>query len=171
MRRSSSRELAPSIDLEVMANEGVAIEADPQQIMQVLLNLSLSARDAMPEGGKLTIEARRCLSGESYAFGVVPTTDRFGQITVRDTGTGISEDMLTQLFDPFFTTKKLGTGLGLPIAHKVVEIHGGHIFVESLPGHGTTFHIFIRSTSDMSRAQQPAEKRSTVGRSRLRVLR
>jgi PAS domain S-box-containing protein len=152
--------LAPSIDLEVAADEEIEIEADAQQIMQVLLNLSLNARDAMPAGGTLSIRARRCLSGETYPFGVVPTADRFAQIAVRDTGTGIPEEMLTQLFDPFFTTKKLGTGLGLPIAHKVVEIHGGHIFVESRVGEGTTFHLFLPLARERSHGGGTAGRRA-----------
>jgi PAS domain S-box-containing protein len=141
--RELREQLASSIDLQIATNGEVELEADRQQIMQVLLNLSLNARDAMSEGGSLTIEARRCLRGETYSFGVVPAADRFAQISVRDTGAGISEEMLAHLFDPFFTTKKPKTGLGLAIAHRLVEIHGGHIFVESRLGEGTAVHVFL----------------------------
>jgi hypothetical protein len=136
--------LIPSaIHLEIRTAGAVTLDADPQQIMQVFLNLAINARDAMPEGGVLRISAAPSLSGENYSFGVVPSADRFAHAVVEDTGSGISEEVLKHVFDPFYTTKKNGTGLGLPIAYKIVEVHGGHIFVESEPGRGTAFHIFL----------------------------
>jgi signal transduction histidine kinase len=103
--------------------------ADPQQLQQILLNLSLNAVDAMPNGGTLTI-------GAAAARGQAVT------ITVADTGIGIDADVLPRIFQPFFTSKKRrGLGLGLPICDRIVKSHGGKIEVESRPGEGTTFTI------------------------------
>jgi PAS domain S-box-containing protein len=105
--------------------------ADPQQLQQVLLNLSLNAVDAMPNGGTLSI-------GASFdaAEGIV--------VTVADTGSGIDPEVLPRIFQPFFTSKKRrGLGLGLPICDRIVKAHGGRITVESRPGHGTTFKIYL----------------------------
>jgi signal transduction histidine kinase len=103
--------------------------ADPQQLQQILLNLSLNAVDAMPNGGTLTI-------GAAAAWGQAVT------ITVADTGIGIDADVLPRIFQPFFTSKKRrGLGLGLPICDRIVKSHGGKIEVESRPGEGTTFTI------------------------------
>jgi len=103
--------------------------ADPQQLQQILLNLSLNAVDAMPNGGTLTI-------GAAAARGEAVT------ITVADTGIGIDADVLPRIFQPFFTSKKRrGLGLGLPICDRIVKCHGGKIEVESRPGEGTTFTI------------------------------
>jgi signal transduction histidine kinase len=105
--------------------------ADPQQLQQVLLNLSLNAVDAMPNGGTLSI-------GASFdaAEGIV--------VTVADTGSGIDPEVLPRIFQPFFTSKKRrGLGLGLPICDRIVKAHGGRITVESRRGHGTTFKIYL----------------------------
>jgi signal transduction histidine kinase len=105
------------------------IHADPQQLQQVLLNLSLNAVDAMPKGGILTIAAKH------------DAPDRL-MITVADTGIGIDADVLPRIFQPFFTSKKRrGLGLGLPICDRIVKAHSGRIEVESVPGKGTTFTI------------------------------
>lgn len=105
------------------------IHADPQQLQQVLLNLSLNAVDAMPKGGTLTIGAK-----QESPNGLT--------ITVADSGIGIEPDVLPRIFQPFFTSKKRrGLGLGLPICDRIVKAHGGRIEVESMPGEGTRFTI------------------------------
>jgi two-component system cell cycle sensor histidine kinase/response regulator CckA len=105
------------------------IHADPQQLQQVLLNLSLNAVDAMPKGGMLTIAAKQ------------ESPSRL-TITVADTGIGIEPDVLPRIFQPFFTSKKRrGLGLGLPICDRIVKAHGGRIEVNSIPGEGTRFTI------------------------------
>jgi signal transduction histidine kinase len=102
--------------------------ADPQQLQQVLLNLTLNAVDAMPKGGTLTVGA--ALDSAGFV------------ITVADTGVGIEPEVLPRIFQPFFTSKKRrGLGLGLPICDRIVKSHGGKIRVDSRPGHGTTFEI------------------------------
>jgi len=107
------------------------MHADPQQLQQVLLNLSLNALDAMPKGGTLTIGA---------------SIDSSNQLTmtVADTGIGIDADLLPRIFQPFFTSKKRrGLGLGLPICARIVKSHGGRIEVDSEPGRGTIFKIHL----------------------------
>src|SRR5213594_2384045 len=111
------------------------ISADPQQLEQVLVNLYLNAIGAMPEGGKLIVEANT---------EPVDGTDRMVVITVADTGFGIEKNDLPKIFQPFFTAKKgRGLGLGLPICKRIVKNHGGRIDVESEPGHGTTFKLYL----------------------------
>jgi PAS domain S-box-containing protein len=110
------------------------IYADSQQLQQVLMNLVFNAAEAMPGGGKLTIRALKSQGRENLATELI--------ITVSDTGTGIASDNLVHIFRPFFTTKKKkGMGLGLAICERIMEAHGGRIFVESDPGKGTTFHL------------------------------
>jgi PAS domain S-box-containing protein len=112
------------------------ISADPQELEQVLVNLYLNAIDAMPDGGRLTVGAK--------ASQGVPGIRQEVTITVSDTGFGISPEDLSKIFQPFFTArKKSGLGLGLPICDRIIKNHGGRIKVESQPGHGTTFEIYL----------------------------
>jgi signal transduction histidine kinase len=106
------------------------IHADPRQIEQVLVNLYLNAIDAMPNGGSLTIEAKKAPDGVT--------------ITVADTGFGIEAKDLSKIFQPFFTSKKrTGLGLGLPICERIIRNHGGNIEVASQAGRGTTFRVYL----------------------------
>jgi PAS domain S-box-containing protein len=123
------------------------ISADATQLKQVLLNLCVNARDAMPLGGSVRITARNLNAppaGEKAAHGTIPT-GACVRLSVADTGTGIAPQILDKIFDPFFTTKELGkgTGLGLSTILGVVRGHDGAIQVESSPGAGTTFHIYF----------------------------
>jgi PAS domain S-box-containing protein len=113
------------------------IEADRTQVHQTLLNLCLNARDAMPEGGLITISTS-CDS-------LPPPGKRFVRCTVKDTGTGMDEETQKRIFEPFFTTKEpgKGSGLGLSVAYGIMESHRGFITVESTPGHGTTFELLF----------------------------
>ena len=107
------------------------IYADPQQLQQVLVNLSLNAMDAMPTGGKLIFRANQYSPDQLT-------------IAVADTGFGIDAATLAKIFQPFFTAKKWrGMGLGLPICARIIKSHGGRIDVESEPGQGTTFTIHL----------------------------
>ncbi len=125
------------------------IQADSQQLEQVLVNLYLNAIDAMPEGGKLIVEAKIAQSD-----GIPPVT----VITVADTGFGIAETDLPKIFQPFFTAKKRrGIGLGLPICQRIVTNHGGRIEVDSEPGKGTIFKIHLPSEQrTTTESQEPA---------------
>ncbi len=123
---------------------GVCVVADRSQLCQVLANLVANARDAMPGGGTLTVSANELEPDAKFRFGVVPQPDRFVQISIHDTGHGIPAEVIDRIFEPLYTTRQSGgTGLGLAVAHQVVVQHGGHIFAESEPGKGSTFHLFL----------------------------
>jgi CheY-like chemotaxis protein len=123
---------------------GVFLKADAVQLAQVFSNLLSNARDAMPKEGELSVTTRVPEPGESFSFGIVAEPSRFVQISVRDTGTGIPADVVGHVFEPLVTTKENGgTGLGLAVTHQIVTRHEGHIFVESVIGEGTTFHVFL----------------------------
>jgi PAS domain S-box-containing protein len=125
----------------------LAIAADANQLAQVLINLIHNARDAMPEGGTIVVRARRELPGTQFDFGVVADPERYLHLIVQDSGVGMDAETLRVIFEPLFTTKKNGTGLGLAVAHQVVQRHRGEIFVDSRIGAGTAFHLFIPLTA------------------------
>ena len=133
--------------------EPLTVMADANQLSQVFANLISNARDAMREGGELSIRVRPPRCDEVFSFGYVPDPSRFVQISVSDTGTGMPPDVLRHAFDPLFTTKPNGgTGLGLAVTHQVVMRHGGFIFAESVVGSGSTFHIFLPKGTPVGRA-------------------
>jgi len=126
----------------------LVVVADATQLAQVLSNLVSNARDAMPEGGKLSVVARRPCANETFAFGVIEQPENFVHIAVSDTGTGIPAEFVANIFEPLFTTKRNGgTGLGLAVVHQVMTRHNGAIFVDTRPGEGTTFHLFLPAAS------------------------
>ncbi len=122
----------------ISAATPVWVKADPSQLEQVIMNLVVNARDAMPTGGRLTIQT-------SIVSGTMGDATRFAQLSVTDTGHGMSDDVKGKIFEPFFTTKDVGkgTGLGLAVVHGVVTQCGGQITVESAVGVGTTFHLMF----------------------------
>lgn len=161
--------LPPRIAIEVDCDP-LFIDADPVQIHQILMNLILNARDAMPGRGLIAISATRETADARFAFGVVDDASRYVHLVVRDTGAGMTEETLRHAFEPLFTTKRNGTGLGLAVTHQVVQRHDGEIFIESAVGEGTAFHLFLplRDRTEVSIAEGGGER--DVDLSSLRVL-
>jgi signal transduction histidine kinase/CheY-like chemotaxis protein len=141
------RTLGEQIELEgVLAPRLWMVEADQNQLESAILNLAVNSRDAMPEGGKLTIETVNTALDESYAATdaeVIP--GQYVMISISDTGTGIPKEVLPRVFEPFFTTKETGrgTGLGLSMVYGFVKQSGGHVTVYSEQGHGTTVKLYF----------------------------
>jgi CheY-like chemotaxis protein len=126
------------------------VSADRAQLEQVLLNLAVNARDAMPEGGELHLATETIDSPGERAGTVTLPAGRFVELVVRDTGGGMDDATRARIFEPFFTTKAAGqgTGLGLSTVYAVVEQHEGQIVAESAPGRGATFRLYLRRVDD-----------------------
>jgi PAS domain S-box-containing protein len=142
------RVIGRDVVLEVRTLPLDAIKADPTQVEQVLMNLCINARDAMPEGGRLLVETGMVGVDSSYAKfypGVQP--GRYAVLSVSDTGSGMDAETLERIFEPFFTTKEKGkgTGLGLATVYGIVKQHGGFLHVYSEPGQGSLFRIYFQT--------------------------
>jgi PAS domain S-box-containing protein len=168
---NSGRLLRPLIGEHIelrmeIAADAYAIEADPVQIEQVLLNLAINARDAMPSGGSLLLRVANTRVSEEFARSHPPiVAGNYVLLEVQDTGCGMSPGTKARAFDPFFTTKGLdGTGLGLSTVYGIVKQSGGFIWISSEPGQGTTFTIHMPPTLAIpvaTETPQPAARRAT----------
>jgi two-component system, cell cycle sensor histidine kinase and response regulator CckA len=145
--RMLKRLIPENIELQFIAGGDVGrVRADPSQVQQVLMNLIINARDAMPNGGRLVIETGNAeLDDASHACAHQPQTQKYVAVMVSDNGCGMSAETKSHIFEPFFTTKEQGkgTGLGLAIVLGIVKQSGGQIFVDSEPDLGTTFKIYL----------------------------
>lgn len=133
------------------------VDIDKGQISQVIQNIVINARQAMPEGGIIEISCENVSSTDKK---ILPNGngEKFVKISIKDSGVGIPEKLLDRMFDPYFSTKQDGSGLGLAICQSIISKHNGNIFVESVPGEGTTFTIYLPA-SDKTKTQEKA----TVG--------
>lgn len=141
-----SRLIGENIELKrVLCSRIAGVKADPDQVTQILMNLAINARDAMPQGGQLTIETKNVYLKDDFSQRHPTVSGHFVLLSVTDTGIGIDEKIKDRIFEPFFTTKEpgKGTGLGLSTVYGIVRQSGGVIEVESEIGKGTTFKIFL----------------------------
>lgn len=157
-----------NIEVELrFADEVWPIDADPTQMHQVLMNLCVNARDAMPEGGRLLVTIENVAIDEAYA-GIHPDAKpgSYVLLKVADTGVGIPPEHHARLFEPFFTTKETGrgTGLGLPTVHTIVRGHGGFVHVYSEVGRGSKFKVYLPAAARAAEAERPATERGDLPR-------
>ena len=161
-----------AVEVDVTAT-ALPMRADPTQIQQVLMNLAVNARDAMPRGGRLTVRTGRAQLQEKPPGGAPLAAGPYATVTVEDTGVGMTADVRERLFEPFFTTKESGkgTGLGMAVVYGIVKQLGGYITVESEPGTGTTFRMYFPLTAADAPSAQPAARAAAAAPAeRTRVL-
>ncbi len=145
------------------------VKADLSQFEQVIVNLAVNARDAMPDGGKLSLRTANVSAAEMRSFSPSRACRRaeYVRVDVADTGTGIPPDIIDRIFEPFFSTKEVnkGTGLGLSTVYGIIKQTGGFIYPESEVGRGTTFHIFLpRHIPDRRRRWRRSQRRRPPSR-------
>jgi two-component system cell cycle sensor histidine kinase/response regulator CckA len=167
VQKMLSRVIGEDIELVASLHPSlVAVKADPGQVEQVLMNLAVNARDAMPHGGRLMMETSNVEAGAELARDLDLAPGRYAMLKVTDTGNGIDAITLSHVFEPFFTTKPVGkgTGLGLATAYGIVKQSGGSIQVESEVGRGATFRIYLPvAEGSLSKQQEPTAVEKVAG--------
>ncbi|MBN2810051.1 MAG: response regulator [Deltaproteobacteria bacterium] len=129
-----------------LQNDLWAIEVDPDQISQVIQNLIINAKQAMPDGGTIAIEGCNIEDNELIVLPTKLKPANYVRLTIKDTGIGMPAEIIEKIFDPYFTTKTEGSGLGLAVCHSILSKHGGHISVDSKLGQGTVFILYLPAT-------------------------
>lgn len=161
LNKMLKRLIGEDISMHLNFNNNLwSINADENQIEQVITNLVVNARDAMPEGGELTVSTQNIIIDKEKAQTIPDIKPgKYVQINVEDTGTGIAKSIQSQIFDPFFTTKGRaeGTGMGLSVVHGIVKKHGGIINVYSEPGEGTVFKIYLPAVKKQRQKRENAK--------------
>jgi two-component system cell cycle sensor histidine kinase/response regulator CckA len=161
------RTIPKMIEIELLLSDELpVVNADPVQIEQLLMNLAVNAKDAMPDGGKLFIETQNATLDEDYCKTHLGSTPGdYVLLQFSDTGQGMDRDTLEHIFEPFYTTKGLGegTGLGLAMVYGMVKQHGGYIMCYSEPGQGTTFKIFFPAKPSHSETERKSMKPTLRG--------
>ncbi len=174
LRKMLERTIPKMIDIQLLLSADLAtINADPTQIDQILMNLAVNARDAMPEGGNLIVETANILIDAEYArTHVEAKPGHHVLLTVTDTGMGMDKATLEHIFEPFYTTKSVGegTGLGLAMVHGIVQQHGGHVRCYSEPGQGTTFKVYFPALISDEEQEETAARRMPRGGSETVLL-
>ena len=176
-----NRLLGEQIELKISSGRDLwPVRGDRSQIDQVVINLAVNARDAMPDGGRLTVRTRNVTERESQRLvnqGMV--VGEYVMIEIEDTGTGMTEEVKSKVFEPFFTTKDVGkgTGLGLATVYGIVKQTGGYVFVESSVGKGTVFRVYLprhhvseEVADEIIEAPAPARPRDLTGNGRILVV-
>jgi signal transduction histidine kinase len=155
------RLLTEDIELKkILSDDDLTILTDITQMNQILLNLATNARDAMPQGGTITIETKEVVLGKDfYFFHGKGESGKYIRLSVSDNGFGMDDKTKEQIFNPFFTTKEVGkgTGLGLSIVYGIVKQHNGLIDVQSTPGRSTTFHLYFPAANPQDVEEKPIE--------------
>jgi PAS domain S-box-containing protein len=168
------RLIAENIEITIRLEPSLGcVKADPGQIEQVLLNLAVNARDAMPKGGRLTIEARNIELDRSYKDDrLIVVPGRYVMLAVEDTGCGMDRETQARIFDPFFTTKELGkgTGMGLATVYGIVKQSNGYIWVYSEPSKGTVFKVYLPVIDESAQPIEQEQPEVTVLRGSKTIL-